>query len=95
MVRKKLAELTLAQGQTKAAYAQLKQLHKTRPADFGTLCQLAELAFETGNMDDLRNWEGRLAALEGLDGSETYIINGILRARPGMPVTPQTAEQSR
>ena len=26
--------------------------------------------------------------LEGLDGSETYIVEGLLRARPGMPVTP-------
>jgi len=27
---------------------------------------------------------------EGLDGSETYIVDGMLRARPGMPVTPDT-----
>ena len=33
---------------------------------------------------------GRLIALEGLDGSETYIVEGLLRARPGMPVTPET-----
>ncbi|MGD8697999.1 MAG: efflux RND transporter periplasmic adaptor subunit [Gemmatimonadales bacterium] len=26
----------------------------------------------------------------GLDGSESYVVNGMLRARPGFPVTPQT-----
>ena len=29
----------------------------------------------------------------GLDGSETYIVDGLLRARPGLPVTPMTREQ--
>ena len=26
----------------------------------------------------------------GLEGDETYIVNGLLRARPGLPVTPET-----
>ncbi|MGB3563592.1 MAG: efflux RND transporter periplasmic adaptor subunit [Thermoanaerobaculia bacterium] len=33
--------------------------------------------------------DGMVPILEGLDGSETYIVNGLLRARPGMPVTPE------
>ena len=34
--------------------------------------------------------DGTVVIEEGLDGSETYIVNGMLRARPGFPVTPQT-----
>jgi RND family efflux transporter MFP subunit len=30
----------------------------------------------------------------GLEGNETYIVEGLLRARPGMPVTAQTASAS-
>lgn len=33
--------------------------------------------------------DGMVPILEGLDGSETYIVEGLLRARPGMPVTPE------
>jgi RND family efflux transporter MFP subunit len=33
--------------------------------------------------------DGMVPVLEGLDGSETYIVEGLLRARPGMPVTPE------
>ncbi len=32
--------------------------------------------------------DGMIPVLQGLDGSETYIVDGLLRARPGMPVTP-------
>jgi RND family efflux transporter MFP subunit len=32
--------------------------------------------------------DGMLAIDSGLDGSELYITNGLLRARPGLPVTP-------
>lgn len=32
--------------------------------------------------------DGMVPILEGLDGSETYIVEGILRARPGLPVNP-------
>ena len=34
--------------------------------------------------------DGMVPILEGLDGTETYIVDGLLRARPGMPVTPET-----
>jgi RND family efflux transporter MFP subunit len=34
--------------------------------------------------------DGTVVIEEGLDGSEGYIVNGMLRARPGFPVTPQT-----
>lgn len=34
--------------------------------------------------------DGTVVIEEGLDGSERYIVNGMLRARPGFPVTPQT-----
>jgi RND family efflux transporter MFP subunit len=33
--------------------------------------------------------DGMVPILEGLDGTETYIVEGLLRARPGMPVTPE------
>ena len=32
--------------------------------------------------------DGMVPIFEGLDGSETYIVEGLLRARPGMPVMP-------
>jgi len=32
---------------------------------------------------------GMVPILDGLDGSETYIVEGLLKARPGMPVSPQ------
>ena len=34
--------------------------------------------------------DGMVVVESGLDGSESYIVNGMLRARPGFPVTPQT-----
>jgi len=34
--------------------------------------------------------DGTVVVESGLDGSERYIVNGMLRARPGFPVTPQT-----
>ena len=36
--------------------------------------------------------DGMVPILDGLDGSETYIVTGLLRARPGMPATPKPAE---
>ncbi len=33
--------------------------------------------------------DGTVVVAEGLDGTERYIVNGIMRARPGFPVTPQ------
>jgi RND family efflux transporter MFP subunit len=35
--------------------------------------------------------DGMIPVWEGLDGSETYIVDGVLQARPGMPVTPTPA----
>ena len=32
--------------------------------------------------------DGMVPILEGLEGDETYIVDGLLRARPGMPATP-------
>jgi RND family efflux transporter MFP subunit len=37
-----------------------------------------------------RQDDGTIEAIDGLDGTERYIVNGMLRARPGFPVTPQT-----
>jgi len=34
--------------------------------------------------------DGTVVIEDGLDGSESYIVNGMLRARPGFPITPQT-----
>jgi RND family efflux transporter MFP subunit len=34
--------------------------------------------------------DGTVVIESGLDGNENYIVNGMLRARPGFPVTPQT-----
>jgi RND family efflux transporter MFP subunit len=40
-----------------------------------------------------RRQEGGLVVVDsGLDGSETYIVGGMLRARPGFPVSPTRAE---
>jgi RND family efflux transporter MFP subunit len=36
--------------------------------------------------------DGMRVIEEGLDGDERYIIDGLQRARPGLPVTPQTQE---
>jgi RND family efflux transporter MFP subunit len=35
--------------------------------------------------------DGMVVVSDGLEGAETYIVNGLLRARPGLPVNPQTA----
>ncbi|UCG75061.1 MAG: efflux RND transporter periplasmic adaptor subunit [Gemmatimonadota bacterium] len=37
-----------------------------------------------------RQDDGTYVVPSGLDGSERYIVNGMLRARPGLPVTPMT-----
>ena len=37
--------------------------------------------------------EGLVHIEEGLDGTETIIVNGMVFARPGLPVTPLTPEQ--
>jgi len=39
--------------------------------------------------------DGMVPVTDGLDGSETYIVDGMLRARPGMPVTPETVSSTR
>jgi len=36
--------------------------------------------------------DGVVPVLSGMDGDETYIVNGLLRARPGRPVTPAFSE---
>ncbi len=38
--------------------------------------------------------DGTVVVEEGLDGSETYVVNGMLRARPGFPVTPETVSEA-
>jgi RND family efflux transporter MFP subunit len=37
--------------------------------------------------------DGSVQIAEGLEGDETVIVNGLMFARPGLPVTPLTAEQ--
>ena len=37
--------------------------------------------------------DGTIVVESGLDGTERYIVNGILRARPGLPVTPVTESE--
>ena len=37
--------------------------------------------------------DGTVVIEDGLEVDETYISNGLLRARPGLPVTPRTAEE--
>jgi RND family efflux transporter MFP subunit len=39
--------------------------------------------------------DGMVPITEGLDGSETYIVDGMLRARPGMPVSPDKISDTR
>jgi hypothetical protein len=36
--------------------------------------------------------DGTIVIEDGLDADATYISNGLLRARPGLPVTPMTEE---
>jgi len=38
--------------------------------------------------------DGTVVVLSGLEPGERYIVNGLLRARPGLPVTPLTREQA-
>jgi len=38
--------------------------------------------------------DGTVVVEEGLDGTEPYVVNGLLRARPGFPVTPETAAEA-
>ncbi len=38
--------------------------------------------------------DGYVVIADGLEGSERYITNGLLRARPGLPVTPQPPESA-
>jgi len=38
--------------------------------------------------------DGMVVVTEGLIGDETYIVNGIMRARPGLPVTPLTVTEA-
>jgi RND family efflux transporter MFP subunit len=45
---------------------------------------------ELGQLQD----DGTVVVLSGLEPGETYIVNGLLRARPGLPVTPLTREQA-
>lgn len=40
-----------------------------------------------------RQDDGTYVVEAGLEGDERYIVNGMLRARPGFPVTPQTEAQ--
>jgi gold/copper resistance efflux system membrane fusion protein len=37
--------------------------------------------------------DGTVVIEEGLEAAETYVSNGLLRARPGLPVTPRTEEE--
>jgi len=37
--------------------------------------------------------DGTVVVEDGLEADETYISNGLLRARPGLPVTPRTEEE--
>jgi len=37
--------------------------------------------------------DGTIVVLEGLKQGERYIVEGLLRARPGLPVTPKTANE--
>jgi RND family efflux transporter MFP subunit len=41
-----------------------------------------------------REDDGSVVVTGGLEGDETYIVSGLLRARPGLPVTPQTGAAS-
>ena len=39
--------------------------------------------------------DGMVRIEEGLEGGETYVLEGLLKARPGRPVTPLTPEQAQ
>jgi multidrug efflux pump subunit AcrA (membrane-fusion protein) len=44
---------------------------------------------EPGSLRD----DGMRVVLDGLDGAERFIVRGVLKARPGLPVTPLTAQE--
>ena len=55
---------------------------------------------DTGELGERRRADalGRRVGIDelrvrGLEGDETYIVNGILKARPGLPVNPKTREE--
>ena len=37
--------------------------------------------------------DGTIVVRKGLEAGETYIVDGLLRARPGLPATPQTVQE--
>jgi RND family efflux transporter MFP subunit len=41
-----------------------------------------------------REEDGYVVVTGGLGGDETYIVSGLLRARPGLPVTPKTEDEA-
>jgi RND family efflux transporter MFP subunit len=41
-----------------------------------------------------REDDGYIVVTGGLEGDETYIVSGLLRARPGLPVTPKTEDEA-
>jgi multidrug efflux system membrane fusion protein len=41
-----------------------------------------------------REDDGYVVVTGGLEGDESYIVSGLLRARPGLPVTPKTGGEA-
>ena len=39
--------------------------------------------------------DGTVVVEDGLEDTESYVVNGLLRARPGFPVTPQTEAEAK
>lgn len=67
-VRQELVQLALREGRTDQALEQLLKLHQAEPANLGPLIQLAEMAFETGKLSEVEQWEKELRKLEGDNG---------------------------
>jgi tetratricopeptide (TPR) repeat protein len=63
-----LSELYAAEGNRKQVLQELKQLNKDFPNHLPTLCQLTELAWSLGKIEDARQWEEELRSREGEDG---------------------------
>ena len=66
-----LSQISLREGKTAQARAELTQLHEDGPPTLAVIRQLSELSLESGDFEDARRWEDELRKLEGPGGVES------------------------
>jgi len=64
-----LTQISIVEGKSDQAKAELDQLWRAEPSNLPVLLQLAELALDTDDVNGAENWERRLADAEGADGT--------------------------